>query len=30
MYPEGKKQISADVIGWVDQPMMLFELQPNF
>lgn len=29
MYTEGKWQIEDNVVGWMDQPMMSFKLQPN-
>lgn len=28
MYPEGKKQIRDDVVGWVDYPMMSLSHNP--
>ena len=29
MYPEGKKEVRNDAVGWVDQPVVSLKLQPN-
>lgn len=30
IFPDMKKQIEDNVVGWVDQPMMSFKLQSQF